>query len=367
MKLIGFIVNPIAGLGGSVGLKGTDGDLYKLALKMGAKRVTPNIVSQFLDNLEYKKEIRFLTAPTQMGADFLIDSELKYEVIGEIGEETDANDTKKIVNLLIEKNVDCLVFFGGDGTARDIFDAAGIKIPVIAVPSGVKMFSAVFAVNPRAAAKILDSFVSDDIDYEEREILDINENSYRKGILESKLYGFLKVPKILDLIQASKDNSRLGATNTILKMEIAQFIIENMENESVYLLGPGTTVKAICDVLEIPKTLLGVDAIFKNQVIGLDLNERGIFELMQEYDKFNIIISPIGMQGFIFGRGNKQFTPKILRKVGLNNIIVIATRDKLKELTSLKVDTGEKELDESFERFFRVVIGYKEELIMPVR
>jgi predicted polyphosphate/ATP-dependent NAD kinase len=367
MKLIGFIVNPIAGLGGSVGLKGTDGNLYKLALQMGAKPNTVNIVNQFLNSLEYKKEIKFLAAPAQMGEDYLGDYEIEYEVVGEIGDKTDADDTKKIANLLIVKNVECIVFFGGDGTARDIFDAIGSEIPVIAVPSGVKMFSAVFAINPRAAAHILDTLVSDSIDYEEREILDIDENSYRKGILESKLYGFLKVPKITNLIQASKDNSRLGVSNTIQKKEIAHEIIENMENDAVYLLGPGTTVKAICDELKIPKTLLGIDAIYQNQVIGLDLNERRILKLIQEYDKFYIIISPIGMQGFIFGRGNKQFTPKILRIIGLNNIIVIATRNKLKELTSLRVDTGEKELDELFERFFRVIVGYKEEFIMPVR
>ena len=366
MKLIGFIVNPIAGLGGSVGLKGTDGELYKLALEMGAKSIIANIVNQFLDNIENKKEIKFLTAPAQMGEDYLSEIGIQYEVIGEIGDETDANDTKRIANSLMEKLVSCIVFFGGDGTARDIFDAVGSDMPAIAVPSGVKMFSAVFAVNPRAAAKILDSLIIDNIDYEEREILDIDENSYRNGILDSQLYGFLKVPKYMNLIQASKDKSRINLSNEVIKKEIALYFIENMKKNVVYLLGPGTTVKAICDELNLPKTLLGVDAIYHNQIIGQDLNEKGIVGLMKEYDQFCIIISPIGKQGFIFGRGNKQFTPKILRKVGLNNIIVIATRDKLKELTSLKVDTGEKELDESFERFFRVIIGYKEELIMPV-
>ena len=366
MKLIGFIVNPIAGLGGSVGLKGTDGELYKLALEMGAKSSITNIVKQFLDNIENKKEIKFLTAPAQMGEDYLHKIGIEYEVIGEIGNETDANDTKRIANSLMEKDVSCIVFFGGDGTARDIFDAIGSDMPVIAVPSGVKMFSAVFAVNPRAAAKILDSLVIDNIDYEEREILDIDEKSYRNGILDSQLYGFLKVPKYMNLIQASKDSSRLSRLNGIIKKEIALRIIEDMKENVVYLLGPGTTVRAICEELKLPKTLLGIDAIYRYQVVGQDLNEKGILGLMQEYDQFCIIVSPIGKQGFIFGRGSKQFTPSVLRRIGINNLIVIATRDKLKELTSLKVDTGEKELDESFERFFRVIIGYKEELIMPL-
>jgi predicted polyphosphate/ATP-dependent NAD kinase len=170
----------------------------------------------------------------------------------------------------------------------------------------------------------------------------------------------------MNLIQASKDSSRVSRSNEIIKNGIALRVIEDMKENVVYLLGPGTTVKTICDELKLPKTLLGIDAIYQNQIIGQDLNEKGILGLMEEHDQFCIIVSPIGKQGFIFGRGNKQFTPTILRKVGIKDIIVISTRDKLKELTSLKVDTGEKELDELFESFFRVIIGYKEELIIPV-
>ena len=268
--------------------------------------------------------------------------------------------------MLKKENIDILIFFGGDGTARDIFDAVGLDIPVIAVPCGVKMFSAVFAVNPRAAAKILDSIISNNIEFEEREILDIDEQSYRNGVLKSKLYGYLKVPKIKNLIQAHKDDSRTGDSNEINKNEIAQDVIERMKDNVVYLLGPGTTVKAICNELKLPKTLLGIDAVYQKKVIGLDLNEEGILKLMQDYNEFWIIISPIGLQGFILGRGNKPFTPLILKKVGLKNIIIIATREKLRKLDALHVDTGERALDESFRGFVKIIVGYKEEVIKRI-
>lgn len=367
MKLIGFIVNPIAGLGGSVGLKGTDGDLYKQALEMGAEPIVPRIVKEFLNNLKGSEGILFLTAPAQMGEQYLAGSEFKYKVVGEIGNKTTAMDTKKIAKLLQKESIDILIFFGGDGTARDIFDAVGLDIPVVAVPCGVKMFSGVFAVNPRAAATILETVISNNNEFEEREILDIDEESYRNGVLKSKLYGYFKVPKMKNLIQAHKDDSRTGDSIEINKNEIAQNVIERMKDSAVYLLGPGTTVKAICDELKQPKTLLGIDAIYQKKVIGLDLNEDGILKLMQDYGEFWIIISPIGLQGFIFGRGNKPFTALILKKVGLKNIIIIATRDKLRNLKLLRVDTGERALDESFRGFFKVIVGYKEEIIKQVK
>ena len=366
MKLIGFIVNPIAGLGGTVGLKGTDGELFKRALEMGAEPVAERIVTQFLNSLNKTGEIMFLTAPAQMGAHFLEATSFNFKIVGEIGTKTTAADTIKIANLLKKESVDCLVFFGGDGTARDIYDAIGLDIPVIAVPSGVKMFSAVFAVNVRAAAEILDSIVSNNIEFEEREVLDIDEESYRNGVLKSGLYGFLMVAKIKNLIQASKDNSHTGNSYQINKNEIAQFVIESMADNKVYLLGPGTTVKAICDELNQPKTLLGIDAMYQRQIIGLDLNEKGILDLMQKHDEFSIVVSPIGLQGFILGRGNKQLTPLILEQVGIKNLIIISTREKLKNIKTLRADTGAIRLDDSLKGFCKVIVGYKEEIIMPI-
>ncbi len=366
MKKVGLIVNPIAGMGGSVGLKGTDGDIYKQALKMGAIPVAPSRTRQFFSNLKDEKGFYFLVAPGKMGEDLIKAHKYKFEVVGEIGIETTSEDTIRIAKTMLKKEIELLIFCGGDGTARDIYDAIDMEKPVIAIPSGVKMFSSVFALNPRAAAKLLDAFLTENIETEEREVLDINEESFRQGRLDSKLYGFLKVPKIQNLIQSSKDSSIIGSSIEENKHEIALDVIEKMEDNTLYLLGPGTTVKSITDQLQLKKTLLGVDAIYNKEFIGADLNEKAILKLLKKYGEVKIVVTPIGGQGFIFGRGNKQFTPLVIKKVGKENIIIISTKEKIRNLEYLRVDTGDSEIDKSLKDLVKVITGYKEEMIKKV-
>ena len=253
-----------------------------------------------------------------------------------------------------------------DGTARDIYDAIGLEKPVVAVPGGVKMYSSVFSFNPKAAAQIIDGFLENFIETEDREILDIDEKLVRKDMLKSTLYGYLKVLKYKNLIQAGKNGSKFGRTIEENKQEIAQCVIEDMKKDILYLLGPGTTVKTITDNLGLPKTLLGIDAINNRKIIGKDLNEKSIVELLGKFDEVEIIISPIGGQGFIFGRGNKQFTPKVLKKIGKENIQVVATEEKMKGLMCLRVDTGNEEVDEMLRGYTKVIIEYNEELVIEI-
>jgi len=367
MKKFGLIANPIAGMGGSVGLKGTDGEIIKEAIKLGATPVVPKRVEAFLSHIESKDEIYLLVGPGKMGEELVSGRGFRYEVIGHIQQNTTAEDTKRIVKLMLEEQVELLIFCGGDGTARDIFDAIKLKIPVVAIPSGVKMFSSVFALNPKAAAKIVNKFIKEKIDKQEKEILDIDEDAFRDNRLVSKLYGYLVVPKIQNLTQNAKDSSKVGRTIDENKYEIAQQIIETMEEEALYLLGPGTTIKSITDQLNLVKSLLGVDAIYNKYLVGEDLNESGIVELLDKYQKVKIIVTPIGGQGFVFGRGNKQFTPKILKRVGKNNILIIGTEEKIKSLKCLRVDTGDDETDKMLEGLTKVIIGYKEELICEIQ
>jgi len=366
MKRIGLIANPIAGMGGSVGLKGTDGKVIKEALKLGATPIVPKRLEVFLSHIESRDEIFLLVAPGKMGEELVSGKGFKFEVIGHIEQHTTAEDTKRIAKLMVEKQVELLIFCGGDGTARDIFDAIELKIPVVAIPSGVKMFSSVFALNPKAAAQIVDKFIEETTDTQEKEVLDIYEDAFRDNRLVSKLYGYLKVPKIQNLTQNAKDSSKVGRTIDENKYEIAQHIIETMEEGTLYLLGPGTTVKSITDQLNLIKSLLGVDAIYNKSLIGEDLNEKSIIELLDKYQKVKIIVTPIGGQGFVFGRGNKQFTPKILRRVGKNNILIIGTEDKIKSLKCLRLDTGDDKTDKMLEGLTNVIIGYKEELICSI-
>ncbi|MFX1329397.1 MAG: ATP-NAD kinase family protein [Promethearchaeota archaeon] len=366
MKKIGLIVNPIAGMGGTVGLKGTDGDIYKKAIEMGAKPVTPQRVSSLFSEIKNKERIHFVVAPNKMGADFIENKGFNYEIIGEISETTSSEDTKRIAKEMIREAIDLLVFCGGDGTARDIYDAIGLQIPIVAIPAGVKMYSSIFALNPRAAAQIIDKFIEEKVETQDKEVLDINEELVRKDLLEARLYGYLKVPKVFNLIQSGKTGSGIGRTIEENKQEIAQFIIENMQDGKLYLLGPGTTIKAITDNLGLPKTLLGIDGIYNRKVIGSDLNEKGILELLNKYIKAEIIISPSGGIGFIFGRGSLQFTPKVIMKIGKENIKIVATNEKMRELSCLRVDTGDIEVDTMFKGFTKVIIGYKEELVVNI-
>jgi predicted polyphosphate/ATP-dependent NAD kinase len=365
---IGLIVNPIAGMGGSVGLKGTDGDMYKQALKLGAKTVTPKRTEELLAHITKREEINLVVAPGKMGEEYIKNLGMTFKGTGQVGKETSAEDTKRIVGEMLSGGIKLLVFVGGDGTARDIYDAINSKIPVVAVPAGVKVFSSVFAVSARAAAEMIDTFV-EGTDLTEEEVLDIDESAFRKDRLASRLYGYLLVPNVKKLLQAGKEASGVDKSSVKNKEEIAKHILENMNKESLYLLGPGTTLKALTNKMGLSKTLLGVDAIFNNELVGKDLNERTILELLKRYKnrKIMIIVTPIGGNGFIFGRGSKQFTPEVIKHIDRKNIIIVGNRDKVSKLDCLRVDTGDFKVDELLSGYIKVITGYKEEMVMEVR
>lgn len=363
MLKVGLIVNPISGMGGSVGLKGTDGDAYKKAIELGAKPVTPQRI-EFTLSLIKRNDIYLLVAPGNMGENYIKKLKLKYEIVGKINKNTSAGDTKRIAKKMIKRVIDLLVFVGGDGTARDICDAIGVSIPIVAIPSGVKMFSSVFALSPYAAAEMINSYTGESI---EEEVLDIDEDEFRDNKLAAKLYGYLKVPKAESLLQAGKEPSTTSKSETENKKEIAKYIIKNMGKDTLYILGPGTTVKGITDELNVKKTLLGIDSVYNKELVGKDLNEKGLIELIKKYKKAKIIVTPIGGNGFIFGRGSKQITYDVLSLVGEDNIIIVSTASKISKLECLRVDTGDVETDKRLRKFVKVITGYNKETITEVK
>jgi predicted polyphosphate/ATP-dependent NAD kinase len=367
LKRIGFLVNPIAGMGGAVGLKGTDGDTYLEALKRGAKPVTPNKARIFLSSIKHKSDIYLISAPRDMGEIIVREYDIEYEIVGSLrGNTTTDKDTKRIIKKIIDRGIDLLIFVGGDGTARDIYDVIGAEIPVLGVPSGVKMFGSVFAINPRAAAEVIDAFVEGEVDIEENEVLDINEEAFRKSLLDVRLYGYMKIPLVRDLVQVGKEPSHTKISEKSNKHAIANYFKENIEENVLYLLGPGTTIRLITDEFNLDKTLLGIDALYNNNLIGRDLNESEILNLLEKFEKAKIVVSPIGGQGFIFGRGNQEFSPKILEKVGKNNIIVVSTRSKIDKLSCLRVDVGKDEINELLRGYTRVITDYNQEVLKKV-
>ena len=363
---IGLIVNPVAGMGGSVGLKGTDGQMWKRALELGATPVTPKRTKDVLSHIQHLDEVDLFVAPGKMGEQVVAALDIPHTVIGTVDQRTSAGDTRRIAREMVDRGVELLIFVGGDGTARDVYDAIDSRIPVVAVPAGVKIFSAAFAVSARAAAEMVDAFV-EGTGVTEEEVLDIDEDAFREDRLASRLYGYLLVPDVRRFLQPGKAASNVGVSSVESKKDIAAHIVEEMDPECLYLLGPGTTVEAVADELGVPKTLLGIDAVSGGALVGTDLNERGILALLERYASRKIIVTPIGGNGFIFGRGSKQFTPDVIRQVGRDNVLVVGTRDKVRKLDCLRVDTGDFELDQALSGYKTVTVGYREGMMMEVR
>jgi predicted polyphosphate/ATP-dependent NAD kinase len=373
MKL-GFIVNPIAGMGGKVGLKGTDGVL-KEAIARGAKPVAPERATEFLKKLKESSgnlEIEVLTCPGVMGEEEAQNAGVNVKILPiKLGKETSAEDTKVAVKMLVKADVDLIVFVGGDGTARDIFDAmkdCHADVPVLGVPSGVKMYSGIFAVSPADAVDVVLAFAENQAEIADFEVMDADENAIRSDTFAVKLHGFLKCPFLPMRIQGSKQVSPETVDEKENQTAIAKTIIEDMRQDATYILGPGTTVKRIAELLGVEKTVLGVD-IYKNGKVILDVDEKRIMEEIKDWQKTWIILSPIGHQGILLGRGNQQISPEIVKRVTKQRIIVAATKSKLQSIEGnvLRVDTGDAEVDKMLRGYIRVITDYKEWRLMPVQ
>jgi len=367
-KTIGLIVNPVAGMGGVVGLKGTDGKaIVNQAISLGAKPVAPVRAEAFLSALDpVKSSLQLLVGAGSMGGEEAKSSGFTYTVLGESKRETSAEDTLDIAKKMMGANVALLVFCGGDGTARDVLAAVGTSLPVLGVPTGVKMHSAVFAVNPRAAARVVIRFLYEGLSLREAEVMDVDEKAFREGRVSAELYGYVLAPYEPLLIQANKLASPINESELRSQAAIATYIIENMKPDVIYIIGPGTTTRTISDLLDAKKTLLGVDIFHNKRLMANDVNEKQILEVINK-KPVQIIVTPIGGQGFIFGRGNQQISSRVIRRVGLNNIIVVATESKLRSVKTLRVDTGDPSLDAAFrERKMKVVADYSIKLEMRV-
>ncbi len=286
--------------------------------------------------------------------------------VGERKTHTDSQDTQKIAKQLMQAHVDLLVFCGGDGTARDIQKTVDMNVPVLGVPTGVKMHSAVFAVSPQAAARVALRFLWANLPLKETEVMDVDEQAFRAGRLSAELYGYVLTPFEPTLIQGNKMASPMTEDELRNQAAIAIYIIEEMKPETIYILGPGTTTRTITDLLDEKKTLLGVDILVNKKLVAKDVNEKQILEIIAGKPAV-LIVTPIGGQGFIFGRGNQQLSSKVIWQVGLDNIVVIASKSKVSSLHSLRVDTGDAQLDTIFRsRKQTVVVDYKTVQDLPV-
>jgi len=371
---MGFLVNPIAGMGGRVGLKGTNGVSQK-ALALGAQPVAPVRAVEFLERLkelELAESIDLMACPGIMGGDEVKSAGLKAEVLPiSLKSETTAEDTKTAVKRLVALNVDLIVFVGGDGTARDILDAMhGFEsnFLVLGVPSGVKMYSGIFAASSKDAADIVQAVAERSAQTMDFEIMDVDEEAARNDRLLVSLYGFLKGPFVPMRLLGSKQVTPETLDEHENQMAVAKFIVEDMDPKATYILGPGTTIKCVADLLGVEKTLLGVD-IYLNKTVVKDVNEKRILSEIKDWKNAWIVLSPIGRQGTLLGRGNQQISPEIIRKVGKERIIVVATASKIQGIEDgvLRVDTGDAKVDAMLRGYIKVAIDYREWRLMEVK
>ncbi len=381
-RRIGLIVNPIAGIGGRVGLKGSDGSaIQKRAAELGAVPESQDRAVQAVEQLRpVPRDLEIITYPAEMGEDAARRCGFQPTVIGSIRpQRTTPQDTINAATDMVRLEVDLLLFAGGDGTARDIYRAVGNRsrhspgqeIPVLGIPAGVKIHSAVFAANPTSAGELARLYLQGQVSsLKEAEVMDIDETAYRQGIVSAKLHGYLRIPFRRRLIQSAKTPSGPGEEEAM--RAIACDVIDDMEDRCLYIIGPGTTTRAITAGLGLSKTLVGVDVITarspgRGELTAADVSESQLLQLI-EPPNAKIIVTPIGGQGHIFGRGNQQLSPRVIDKVGLHNIIIVSTPEKLHSLHGrpLWVDTGDRTVDRILAGHIQVVTGYNERVVYRV-
>ncbi len=368
-KTLGLVVNPIAGMGGRVGLKGTDGaDILEQAIRLGAvPRASSRTVEALIRMRPIQDQIIMATYAGDMGENEAVEAGFQPQVIGApSGRKTSSRDTQSAVKAMQNLGTDLILFAGGDGTARDICTAVNDQHIVLGIPAGVKIHSACFAASPLHAGDMACAFLTGKTkSTAEAEVMDLDEEAYRREVLKAKLFGYVKIPFQRKHIQGLKAGS--SVSEKVKQEAIAAYVVESMTDGTAYFVGPGTTTRAIMERLGIDSTLLGVDLIRDRKPVGLDLNEARILEVIRDGNS-RLIITPVGGQGVLLGRGNQQLSPEVVRRIGKECITIVATPQKIADLRGrpLLVDTGDAETDIWLSDYYRVVTGYGESAIYRV-
>jgi predicted polyphosphate/ATP-dependent NAD kinase len=369
---VGLLVNPIAGMGGRVALKGTDGEAaLRAARERGATPVAPERARRALERLAAAAgpALRVVAAPGPMGAQLASAARLEVEPTGPAPERpTRAQDTREAAAEILRRGVDLLLFAGGDGTARDIHDAIGAAVPLVGVPTGVKMHSGVFAATPRAAGEAAAAYLRapDPERLEEAEIADLDEDAARADRVSTRLHGRALVPRQPALMVAAKAPSPAGGDAAL--EALCREVAETLQPDRLHLVGPGTTTARVLAHLGLHGTLLGVDAVRGGRLVGADLDEAGILALLHDASEATLLAGVVGGQGCLFGRGNQQLSPRVLARLGRERIQVLASAAKLLALdpATLRVDTGDDAVDRALSGRMRVRTGPRTSVVMKV-
>jgi predicted polyphosphate/ATP-dependent NAD kinase len=365
-KKLGLLVNPIAGMGGRVGLKGTDGrNILEKAVALGAQPWAGERAREALKPLQALKDrIELVTYPSPMGENIARACGFAPKVLeAELGDVTSAEDTKRAAKALMVEKVDLLMFAGGDGTARDICSAVGTSLVCLGIPAGVKIHSGVFASHPLGAGELAALFLQKTAQRTmEAEVMDVDEDKLRHEIVDARLFGYLLIPRVERYLQHTKAGST--GNEKYYQEAIAAEVVGDMSDEYYYLVGPGSTTGAIMQRLGLDYSLLGVDLVWQRKILGKDLNEKQILERIVGRPT-KLILTPIGGQGFLLGRGNQQISPLVLKHIGKDDIVVVATKQKIHALGGrpLLADTGDEDTDKTLRGYYRIITGFREAII----
>lgn len=372
---LGLIINPYAGIGGSLGLKGSDGDEIRTqALALGAEARALTRVERCLAMLqEFIADIHIYCFADDMGEASAKSCGFNYTLIGRAqSHPSSAQDTLAATKALIAESVDIILFAGGDGTARNIADAlqqtGAEQQVVLGVPSGVKMHSGVYAITPEAAGEILLCLLKKQlVNVQACDVRDIDEAAFREGKVKTRMYASMYAPLLPQFLQQVKNSG--AAQDELVKLDIANYLIDNLLDDTLYIVGPGSTTKVFLEQLGVEGSLLGVDVILNRELISADVSAQQLRELVAYHTgDVQLIITAIGGQGHIIGRGNQQLAPDILRAIPRHNIHIIATKEKILSLHKrpLLVDSNDPDLDKSFSGYQSVLVGYDEFILYPI-
>jgi predicted polyphosphate/ATP-dependent NAD kinase len=378
MAVVGFLMNPIAGMGGRVGLKGTDAMVAE-ARRRGAEPCARSRALSMLHALRDQLQsgpsasrIDWLTCAGEMGADVLEEASFvptQVLAVPRTGLASSAHDTKAAAAEFLAAGTALIVFCGGDGTARDIAAVVGQRVPMLGIPSGVKMYSGVFGVSPQRTADIMLRFLRGELTLAEAEILDLDEEKYRAGEWVVRLFQTVLTPFEPTYTQLSKQFV-FEVSDADAKAEIATYLAEMIgkDRDALFILGPGSTLAAVAAAIGVRKTLLGIDAVADGRLAGEDVSEQDILALLARHSRCKLVLSPIGAQGFVLGRGNLQLSPLALRGIGISNMIVAATPAKLSRTPMLRFDTGDRGLDTEIAAlgYLSVIVGHRRHRLVKV-
>ncbi len=363
---LGLIINPVAGLGGSVALKGSDGQTEK-ALALGATKKAQNRTKAALEELlKHRDKIEIFTVSGEMGEECAKQLGFTTHVVKHLNGPSCADDTEQAVTLLAECDVDLILFAGGDGTARNICNAVTEKMTVLGIPAGCKIHSGVYAITPKAAGRIVDMLVSGElVSLTDADVMDIDERAFRDGIVKAKRFGEMQIPAELRYVQAVKNGGK--ESDELVLADIAAYVVSEMDDDTHYIMGSGSTVAAVMDEMGLDNTLLGVDVVYDQELVATDCTAAQLLTL-SETQQTKLVITLIGGQGHIFGRGNQQLSAELIRRIGRDNIIIVATKAKLQALNGrpLICDTGDSELDHQLSGFIKVITGYNDYVMYAV-